>query len=95
MPYIDYYIWGMEHNFARLVKLMRLEEFLKEPITIERTRPELLFKDADHFVRVSTIIADASEKAAGDLDELHRLLVFEATLFSLEGTDQEDDSTHS
>lgn len=90
MPGIEYYFWGMEHNFARLVRLMRLEEFLKEPIKIERTRPELMFRDADHFVKVGTLIAKASRDAAGDLEELRRLLILNAALFSFDESEEND-----
>jgi hypothetical protein len=89
MPGINYYIWGMDHNYARLVKLLRLEEYLKEPIKVERTSQELMFKNADHFVKVGTILDEANRKAAGHLDEFGRLLLVEAALFMLD--DEPDD----
>jgi uncharacterized protein DUF4062 len=84
MPGVNYYIWGMEHNYARLIKLLRLEEYLKEAINVERTSQELLFKDAEHFVKVGTILDEANRKAAGDLEEFGRLLQVEAALFTLD-----------
>jgi hypothetical protein len=94
IPGIAYYLWGMEHSLARLVKLLRLEESLKEPIRIERTSDEVMFKDADHFVQLTSIIQEAAQKSRDDIYEFDRLIGVEAALLALEDH-EESDSTGS
>ena len=89
IPGITYYLWGMEHSFARIVKLLRLEDTLKEPVRIERTDREVMFRDADHFLKLTTKIQEAAQNSHGDVDELDRLISVAAGLLALEDSQGE------
>jgi len=78
-PGAIYYYWGMEPNFARLVKILRLEEWLKEPVQIKRSRYEVMFRDAEHFLELYAVLGDIMQRAPrGDIDEIDRLIDIEA-----------------
>jgi hypothetical protein len=84
IPGFDYYIWGLAPDFVRMVKLMRLEGLLREPVRVERKSTEVLFKSADHFVKVSEAITRSVERAQGNEGELFRNLILEAVLLEQE-----------
>jgi hypothetical protein len=87
MPGIKYFIWGLAPDFARMVRLMRLEGILNDPVSIQREDEELLFKSPEHFIRGMEALQDASREAGGDTNELRRLLVAKAAMVFMDYVD--------
>lgn len=84
IPGVDYYILALDPNLARIYKL--LEGVLREPVQIQRTPPELMFKNPDRFVKVLQIIQETTKNASEG--EIMRRLTVEAAL--LDDEDDED-----
>jgi len=91
IPELEYFIWGVPPDFARIVRLMRPQEIHKGSAPMLRTEYEYLFRDIKHLLKVLKVMHD-SKKSAGDNDEeFLRLLMVGAMHFHL-GIDDDGDS---
>jgi hypothetical protein len=90
VPGLKYFIWGMAPDIARMMRVMRPQEIISGAKTIERTKNEYFFIDANYLVKVFAEIYEAGQKAAGDDEEFLRLLLAGAMRLHFLG-DSDDD----
>lgn len=70
-----YFIWGLAADVAQIVRLMRPQEIVEGHVSIERTGRELIFSDAQQFVRIHAELDRAVKLSQGNPVELRRLVV--------------------
>lgn len=80
---INYFIWAVAPDIARLMTLMRPARIKEGPPPAKRTQHEYLFKDINYLLEVFTAIYQASKDAGDDLDEFLRLLLLSAMKLQL------------
>jgi hypothetical protein len=89
---VDYFIWAVAPDIARIMTLMRPDQLRNGSTPAHRTKNEFLFKDANYLLAVFKAIVESSDEAGDDMDEYFSLLLLAAARLRFPELEDDDDS---